>query len=290
MGAANRKATPAELVEDAGARRRGDARRRARAVDRPRLRAGRLSRPPTRSWPWPERRGQHGGIYISHMRDEGGGVLDSVRETIAIGEGAKIPRPDQPPQGGWPPAVRPERAVARAHRRGARARRRRHLRPVSLHRVADRSVAHLPALGAGRRQAERAPRERRASGARSRPGMLSFIDERFGDDPSRIQLVRCGHDPALAGQDHRRPADGREAAAHAIGDGRHGDRAAAQGRLQRHLPRLRRARRRAVPAVAVRDDRLGRQPHDARRRRRRIRGPSAPIRACSAATCASAAS
>ena len=26
------------------------------------------------------------------------------------------------------------------------------------------------------------------------------IDERFGDDPSRIQLVRCGHDPALAGK------------------------------------------------------------------------------------------
>jgi len=34
---------------------------------------------------------EHGGIYISHMRDEGGGVLDSVRETIAIGEGARIP-------------------------------------------------------------------------------------------------------------------------------------------------------------------------------------------------------
>jgi N-acyl-D-amino-acid deacylase len=30
--------------------------------------------------------------------------------------------------------------------------------------------------------------------------MLAFIDERFGDDPSRIQLVRCGHDPALAGK------------------------------------------------------------------------------------------
>jgi dihydroorotase/N-acyl-D-amino-acid deacylase len=30
--------------------------------------------------------------------------------------------------------------------------------------------------------------------------MLAFIDERFGDDPSRIQLVRCGHDPSLAGK------------------------------------------------------------------------------------------
>ena len=30
--------------------------------------------------------------------------------------------------------------------------------------------------------------------------MLAFIDERFGDDPARIQLVRCGYDPALAGK------------------------------------------------------------------------------------------
>ena len=34
---------------------------------------------------------EHGGIYVSHMRDEGGGVLESVKETIAIGERAKIP-------------------------------------------------------------------------------------------------------------------------------------------------------------------------------------------------------
>jgi dihydroorotase/N-acyl-D-amino-acid deacylase len=30
-------------------------------------------------------------------------------------------------------------------------------------------------------------------------GMLDFIDERFGDEPSRIQLVRCGFDPSLSG-------------------------------------------------------------------------------------------
>jgi dihydroorotase/N-acyl-D-amino-acid deacylase len=32
-----------------------------------------------------------GGIYITHMRDEAAGVLESVRETIAIGEGAGLP-------------------------------------------------------------------------------------------------------------------------------------------------------------------------------------------------------
>ncbi|MBN4064711.1 D-aminoacylase [Dehalococcoides mccartyi] len=30
--------------------------------------------------------GERGGLYVSHMRDEGGGLLDSVRETLHIGE------------------------------------------------------------------------------------------------------------------------------------------------------------------------------------------------------------
>jgi dihydroorotase/N-acyl-D-amino-acid deacylase len=33
----------------------------------------------------------HGGIYISHMRDEAQGLLESVRETIRIGEDAGLP-------------------------------------------------------------------------------------------------------------------------------------------------------------------------------------------------------
>jgi dihydroorotase/N-acyl-D-amino-acid deacylase len=35
--------------------------------------------------------GQFGGIHISHMRDEAAGVLDSVRETIRIGEEGGLP-------------------------------------------------------------------------------------------------------------------------------------------------------------------------------------------------------
>ncbi len=141
----------------------------------------------------------HGGIYVSHMRDEGGGVLDAVRETIAIGERARIP----------------------VH--------------ISHHKVGGRrqfgqSVASLELIGAARRRgvdvtfdqypytasqtglslifprwalADDRLNERLASPGQRREirtGMLSFIDERFGDDPSRIQLVRCGHDPSLAGK------------------------------------------------------------------------------------------
>jgi len=35
--------------------------------------------------------GEYGGIYISHMREEGVGLLDSVRETIRIGEEGALP-------------------------------------------------------------------------------------------------------------------------------------------------------------------------------------------------------
>ena len=35
--------------------------------------------------------GRMGGIYISHMRDEAKGVLDSVRENITIGEQGGLP-------------------------------------------------------------------------------------------------------------------------------------------------------------------------------------------------------
>lgn len=33
--------------------------------------------------------GRHGGLYVSHMRDEGGGLLDSVKETLHIGEASE---------------------------------------------------------------------------------------------------------------------------------------------------------------------------------------------------------
>lgn len=35
--------------------------------------------------------GKHGGLYVSHMRDEGAGLLDSVKETLHIGHAAGTP-------------------------------------------------------------------------------------------------------------------------------------------------------------------------------------------------------
>lgn len=35
--------------------------------------------------------GEYGGVYFTHMRNESGGVLDAIREALAVGEGAGIP-------------------------------------------------------------------------------------------------------------------------------------------------------------------------------------------------------
>lgn len=35
--------------------------------------------------------GEYGGVYFTHMRNESGGVLDAIREAMAVGEGAGVP-------------------------------------------------------------------------------------------------------------------------------------------------------------------------------------------------------
>ena len=140
-----------------------------------------------------------GGIYISHMRDEGGGVLDSVRETIAIGERARIAvQISHHKVGGrrqFGQSVQSLELIAAARARGV---------DVTFDQypyTASQTVLTL--IFPRWALADDKLNERLANaGTRKeiRSGMLAFIDERFGDDPARIQLVRCGHDPALAGK------------------------------------------------------------------------------------------
>jgi N-acyl-D-amino-acid deacylase len=141
----------------------------------------------------------HGGIYISHMRDEGGRVLDSVRETIRIGEEAGIPvQMTHHKVGGRKQFGQSEQSIELM--RAARA------RGVDI--TFDQYPYTASSTGltlifpswalAGDRLADHLgdPTAR----ARVLEGMLAFIDERFGDDASLIQLVRCAFDPSLAGR------------------------------------------------------------------------------------------
>ena len=75
--------------------------------------------------------GELGGIHISHMRDEAARVLDSVKETIAIGEEGQLPTQvthhKMIGRAAWGRSAESLRLVAA----GARARCRRDDRPVS---------------------------------------------------------------------------------------------------------------------------------------------------------------
>ena len=82
---------------------------------------------------------EHGGIYISHMRDEVSGLLSSVRETIRIGEEAGIPvqitHHKVMGSPNWGASVDSLQLIGRSPPEG----RRHHVGPVPVYR---RSVGH----------------------------------------------------------------------------------------------------------------------------------------------------
>ena len=142
---------------------------------------------------------QHGGIYVSHMRDEGGHVLDSVRETIRIGEEAHIPvHISHHKVGGrrqFGLSVDSLALIAAARARGVDVTFDQY--PYTASQTGLSLIFPRWSLADNHLNARLAnPSTRREVKA----GMLEFIDERFGDDPSRIQLVQCGFDRSLAGK------------------------------------------------------------------------------------------
>ena len=191
-----------------------------------------------------------GALYATHMRDEGTGLLDSVREAIAIGAARRRAGADLAPQG-----VRPDRLGAgrasrsRSSRRRSGAASRRARRPVSLHRG-----QHDPLGRVSRRQAAR--RRSATWQGRGRGDRLDRVASRMGGPVARAA----------------RRGDGLHARA--------GRRARARRRCRRHgrPARDERGRRAHGDAPPEHHDRLRRHPDAARASR--IRGCTAPSRAC----------
>ena len=147
--------------------------------------------------------GRYGGIHISHMRDETSRVLDSVNETIAIGERGNLPTQvthhkiiGQP---NWGRSVETLDAVDRARARGV---------DVTIdaypYTASSTSIqaALLPAWAqdGGRKQllarlADAATRQK------IKPEIVRVINnERGGGDPKNIVLASCDWDGSLAGK------------------------------------------------------------------------------------------
>ncbi len=146
--------------------------------------------------------GALGGIYISHMRNEAGGVLDSVRETIAIGERGGLPTQithhKVVGRGNWGKSVETLRLVAEARARGV---------DVSIdqypYTASSTGVQMLMppwALEGGgealRRRLQDPAMRRKIQVAI----MDSIMNDRGGGDPKNVVIGASRSDPSLAGK------------------------------------------------------------------------------------------
>ena len=148
----------------------GDARRSVRDVDTGLFYVPGNFTPPDEVIEIAKVAGAMGGMHISHMRNESAHILDSVKETIRIGE-----------EGHMPTQVTHHKIIGSANwglskqtlelvEAGARARSRCTDRCVSLHRIEHRNRGADSAMGAGGRAegSGRAPQRTRRKGHASR--------------------------------------------------------------------------------------------------------------------------
>lgn len=144
-----------------------------------------------------------GGIYISHMRDEANKVLDSVTETIGVGERGGLPTQITHHKivgkKNWGQSLRTLQLVDRARSRGVDATIDQYPYTASSTSVA---AALLPAWALeGTREAVLARLENPDLRAKVKAETIRMIrDERGGGDPRNVALVSCGFDATLAGK------------------------------------------------------------------------------------------
>jgi N-acyl-D-amino-acid deacylase len=147
--------------------------------------------------------GAMGGIYISHMRDEAGGVLDSVRETIEIGEKGHLPTQVTHHKiigkANWGKSVDTLRLIDEARARGVDATIDQYPYTASSTSI---QAALMPAwsLEGGRQEVlKRLQTPSMRSELRKETARL-IREERGGGDPQNVQLARCDWDASLAGK------------------------------------------------------------------------------------------
>lgn len=148
---------------------------------------------------------EHGGIYISHMRDEGEGVFDSVRETIRIGREADIPvQMTHHKIGAWRNFGRASESltlIEEARAEGVDITFDQY--PYTASSTGLSAIIPRWAQEGGRLEERlRDPQTR----GRIVEDIMAWIEMRFAGDPSKIQLVSCDFDddvtgfpPAMAG-------------------------------------------------------------------------------------------
>src|SRR6185295_4503130 len=147
--------------------------------------------------------GRYGGIHISHQRDDASKVLESVRETIAIGEQGGLPTQITHHkiigQANWGKSVDTLRLVDEARARVVDVTIDQYPYTASSTGIAS---ALLPAwaLEGGRAQTLARLKDP-ATRAKIQAESIAMIrDERGGGDPKNVQFASCGFDATLNGK------------------------------------------------------------------------------------------
>jgi N-acyl-D-amino-acid deacylase len=159
--------------------------------------------------------GESGGIHQSHMRDEAALVLNSVRDTIAIGERGGLPTQVTHHKiigkSNWGKSVETLRLIDEARARGVDATLDQYPYTASSTSIQGGLVPQWAQEGGRTRMLERLKDET------SRQKILleiskSIETDRGGGDPANVVLAACPWDPSLAGKnlaqvlkDRRRP-------------------------------------------------------------------------------------
>jgi N-acyl-D-amino-acid deacylase len=156
--------------------------------------------------------GQMGGIYISHMRDEAKGLIESVRETIAIGERGGLPTQithhKVVGKKYWGGSIETLRQVDDARARGVDATIDQYPYTASATSIA---AALLPAWAQeGGRESTLQRLKDPATRAKVKAESAMIIrDERGGGDPRNVAVSACQFDPSLAGKNLAQITEGR---------------------------------------------------------------------------------
>ena len=147
--------------------------------------------------------GAMGGIHISHMRDEASQVLQSVRETIEIGEKGHLPTQVTHHKiigkGNWGKSVDTLRLIDEARARGVDATIDQYPYTASSTGI---GAALLPAWAQeGGRDSLMKRMNTASTRSEIRAETIRLIkEERGGGDPHNIQIARCTWDKSLDGK------------------------------------------------------------------------------------------
>jgi dihydroorotase/N-acyl-D-amino-acid deacylase len=146
--------------------------------------------------------GMHGGIYITHMREEGAGLLDSVRETIRIGE-----------EGGLPAQVTHHKAMGKLT--WGKSEQTLAMIDAANARGLDVSSDQYPYAAsstgidvlfpawslAGEEDVRLARLRDPETRAKIKAGIIdNLVNDRGGNDPSRVAIASCEWDATLNGK------------------------------------------------------------------------------------------